>query len=87
MSASLMNTIIKNNRNMLPQREKFKKTLGGYNTDKQTAYDLPKATSKQLSAIRKRMQAERRVWWVKVIALTLIIFLGLVWGVVVVLLH
>ncbi len=77
MSASSMNTIIKNNRNLLPQREKFKNRLGGYRSKKHTEYNLPTATSKQLSAIRKRMQNERKLWWVKAIGLTAILCLGL----------
>ena len=77
-ASSSMNTIIKNNRKLLPQRDRFKNRLGGYNSKKKTEYNLPKATSKQLRDIRKKMRLERKIWWIKVITLTAIIFLGLI---------
>lgn len=74
MASASMNTIINNNKKLLPKRDRFKNRLGGYNPNKKTVYNLPKATSKQLRDIRKKMQQERKVWWIKVIALTIIIF-------------
>ncbi|MEM9678985.1 MAG: hypothetical protein AAF901_01565 [Bacteroidota bacterium] len=70
MAIQMMNTIIKNNRNLLPKRDKFKNTLGGYGSDKKTEYNLPKATPKQLNAIRKRLRQEYQIRMLKVIGLT-----------------
>ncbi|MBT8244637.1 MAG: hypothetical protein HKP48_07490 [Winogradskyella sp.] len=77
MGSASMNTVIENNRKLLPKRDKFKNRLGGYNSNKKTEYNLPKATSKQLRDIKKRMLQERKIWWIKVIVLTVILFLGL----------
>lgn len=78
MSIQAMNTVIKNNRKLLNQRDRFKNRLGGYNSSKKTEYNLPKATNKQLRAIKKRMETERKVWWVKVVILTFILFIILI---------
>ncbi|SHG61104.1 hypothetical protein [Winogradskyella jejuensis] len=73
MASASMNTIINNNRKLLPNREKFKNRLGGYKPNKKTEYNLPKASAKQLRDIRKRMQAERKIWMLKAMALTIIV--------------
>jgi hypothetical protein len=72
-------TVINYNRNLLPQRDKFKNRLGGYDPNKKTAYNLPKATKKQLKDIRERLKEERKVRMLKVFTLSLILFLGLVY--------
>ena len=72
-----MSTSVKNNLKLLLKREKFKHTLGGYSKNRKTEYNLPKATSKQLRDIRRKMHQERKIWWVKVIAITVILFLAL----------
>ncbi|MGJ8548617.1 hypothetical protein [Winogradskyella wichelsiae] len=74
MSGSAMNTVIKNNRRLLPQRAKFKNRLGGYDPHVTTEYDFPSATTKQLKAIGKRLRKERKVRMLKVLILTLMIF-------------
>ncbi len=74
-----MITILKNNERMMGKRTKFKKTLGGYGKNNKTEYNLPKATPKQLREIRRRLKKENRILWVKIIGLTLIIFITLVW--------
>ena len=74
MSASAMNTVIKNNLRLLPQRAKFKNRLGGYDSQVKTVYNFPKATTKQLNAIGMRLREERKVRMLKVIVLTLVIF-------------
>ena len=80
MSILAMNLTIKNNRKLLQKRDKFQNTLGGYNSDKKTTYNLPDATSKQLNRIRKRMKAERQIWWVKITVVTLVGFFGVIVG-------
>lgn len=72
MASQSMITIIRNNRKLLPNRDKFKTRLGGYNSKKKTEYNLPKASEKQLREIRKRIQNENKIYWIKVVALTLI---------------
>ena len=73
-STQAMITAIKNNEKIRRQkRERFKKqTTGGYGSNSRTEYNLPEATPEQLEAIRNRMQKERKVWWVKVIVLTVV---------------
>tara|TARA_Y100000815_G_scaffold106518_1_gene95305 strand:+ start:1492 stop:1773 length:282 start_codon:yes stop_codon:yes gene_type:complete len=78
MSSNSMQ-VINFNRNQLSQREKFKYTLGGYKEGKTTEYNLPKATVKQLKSIRKRLVEERKIRMFKVILVTAIIFLMLLW--------
>ncbi len=80
MPSNSMN-VINFNRKQLPHRDRFINRLGGYNSDKKTEYNFPKATAKQLKAIRKRLKAERKVRMFKVIILSLILFLGLVYAV------
>lgn len=78
MSIGAMNTSLNNNRKLLPKRDRFKSTLGGFNSESKTEYNLPKATSKQLRDIRKQLQAERKSRLAKTIVLTAILFVGLV---------
>lgn len=81
MGAQTMITILKNNERMMGKRVKFKKTLGGYGKHNKPEYNFPKATPKQLKAIAKRLKEERKIRMVKVIALTIIIFSGLVYAI------
>lgn len=71
-------TVINYNRNQLQKRDKFKHTLGGYDPDKKTVYNLPNATTKQLKEIRKRLKVEHNLRMTKVVILTLILSLVLV---------
>lgn len=82
MAILAMNITIKNNRKLLPKRDKFKNRLGGYNSKEKTEYNLPTATTKQLRDIRKRMKIERQIWWIKVTIATLIGFVGLIAGLI-----
>ncbi len=77
MAIMAMNLAIKNNRKLLPQRDKFKRTLGGYSVSKTTEYNLPKATTKQLSFLRKNLQRDRKIRMLKVVALTIVLFVTL----------
>ena len=74
MHGNSMNVSVKNNLKLRKKRDKFKFSLGGYNRNKKTEYNLPKTNAKQLRDIRKRMQAERREWWVKAVTLSIIVF-------------
>ncbi len=76
MSANSM-SVINNNRKLLPQRDMFKNRLGGYGAEKKTQYNLPKATTKQLKEIRKRLKEDRKTRMQKVVLLTIILFFGL----------
>lgn len=77
MSIQAMNTSLKNNRKQIPKRDRFKNRLGGYNSDKKTEYHMPKATSKQLRDIRKRLQSQRKLRMIKVCSVTAILFFRL----------
>lgn len=81
MAIQAMNTAIKNNNLMRTKREKFKKTLGGYGKNKKTEYNFPKATTKQLKEIARRLKEERKIRMIKVVALTIILSLGLVYAI------
>ncbi|ARV10221.1 hypothetical protein BTO05_11450 [Winogradskyella sp. PC-19] len=74
MHGNSMNTSVRNNLKLLKKRDKLKNRLGGYDASKTTEYNFPKASSKQLRDIKKKMKEERRNWWFNVIMLTLINF-------------
>ena len=69
-----MITSIKNNLSLLPKRDRLRYRLGGYNLNKKTEYNLPKATTKQIKAIAKRTKEEHNIRMAKVIVVTIIIF-------------
>ncbi|GGI56751.1 hypothetical protein [Winogradskyella haliclonae] len=77
MGSASMNTIMNNNRKLLPLRDRFKNRLGGYNSDKKTEYNLPKANAKQLKDISRRLKEEHKSRMLKIIVVTVILFLGL----------
>lgn len=72
--------VINYNRNQLPKREKFKNLLSGYKRSRKTEYDLPKASTKQLNEIGKRLKEERKVRMLKVILFTIILSVFLLIG-------
>lgn len=76
MHGNSMNTSVRNNLKLLKKRDKhkLKNRLGGYDASKTTEYNFPKASSKQLRDIKKKMKEERRNWWFNVIVLTLMNF-------------
>ncbi|WP_179005042.1 hypothetical protein [Winogradskyella forsetii] len=78
MSAGAMITSVRNNLNLLSKRDRMKNRLAGFNSDKKTEYNLPKATTKQLKDIAKRLKEERKIRMLKVISLTVLGFFGLV---------
>lgn len=74
-----MITILKNNERMMGKRTKFKKTLGGYGKNRKTEYNFPKATPKQLREIRQKLKKENQILWIKILGITVIIIISLVW--------
>lgn len=78
MSASFMITILKNNENLLSKRKRFKNKQIGYNLNNKVEYNLPKASKKELNEIKKKLVEERKIRMLKVVLLTLILFLGLI---------
>jgi hypothetical protein len=74
-----MNIAIKNNRNLLSKRNRLAKRLGGFNANKKTEYNLPIATTKQLKDIGKRLKNDGKIRMIKVVLLTLFLFMGLVY--------
>lgn len=54
-----MNVVLKNNRRLLPKRDKFKHVPGGYGKDK-VDYNLPESTPRVLSSIREKIKQEQR---------------------------
>lgn len=76
MSIQAMIISIRNNNLMRSERVKFKRSTGiGY--AEKPNYNFPKATNKQLKSIRKQLRRQHINRMVKVILLTIIIFLGL----------
>ena len=64
---------------MLDKSKRFRKSLGGYGKNRKVEYNLPEATPKQLRDIREKLKKENQLLWIKVIGLTLIVLIGLVW--------
>ncbi|WP_115461252.1 hypothetical protein [Winogradskyella aurantiaca] len=78
MSAShTMNVVLRNNALLLKKRSKRKWTLVSNSKRSAKGYNLPKASSKTLRDIRKKMKTENQIRSAKVFALTAIIFLVL----------
>lgn len=75
-----MISILRSNKNiMLDKSKRFRKTLGGYNKNGKTEYNLPKATPEQLQEIRKKLKRENRIMWIKVVGVSSVIIIALVW--------
>ena len=74
-----MITALNNNDKMRSQRAKFKRTLGGYDKNRKTEYNLPKATPLQLAEIRKRLKREHKILWIKIVGVSTVIIIALVW--------
>ncbi|WP_369997383.1 hypothetical protein [Winogradskyella sp.] len=79
MAGTSMVVSVKNNLKLLSKRDRLKNRLGGYNSEVKTEYDLPKASNKQLSTLAKRLKEERKIRMTKVIIVTAILFIGLVY--------
>jgi len=78
-SESMISTLKSNKGIMLDKSKRFRKTLGGYNKQRQSIGDLPKATPQQLKEIRKRIKIENKLLWIKVVMLSILIIGILVW--------
>ena len=77
-SVQAMITTLKNNEKMRSKRGDFKRSVhsSGYSKQK-PEYNFPEATPQMLKEIRERLQKERKRRTYKVVALTIILFLGL----------
>ncbi|NQX84890.1 MAG: hypothetical protein HRT67_03120 [Flavobacteriaceae bacterium] len=76
-----MNTVLKNNRNLLSnsKRDKFKNSIGRSNKKEKTKLvDLPRARRHQLRAIKAKMMSQRRIRAVKVGVVFSVVFGGLI---------
>lgn len=82
MSANSMITSVRNNLNQLSSRKKLRNRLGGINFKKNTEYNFPKATTKQLKDLRKRLKEEQKSRMLKVVSLTIVLFVLLFWVVI-----
>jgi len=78
MSIMATNITIKNNRKLLPQRDRFKNTLGGYSSGRKTEYNLPKAKAEHLKHIKNQLKKDRNIRMIKVVVLTIMLFLLLI---------
>ncbi|WP_400076847.1 hypothetical protein [Winogradskyella sp. R77965] len=79
LGESMISTMKSNKSIMLDKSKRFKKTLGGYGKNKKLEYDFPTATPKQLRDIRQKLKKENQILWVKIIGLTIVISIALVW--------
>ena len=79
MSGSTMISV-RNNLNLLSKRKKLRNRLGGYNPNCKTEYNLPSATPKQLKDISKRIKEEQNIRMLKLISVTVILFVLLLCG-------
>ncbi|MCT4630699.1 hypothetical protein [Winogradskyella sp.] len=80
MGASSMILSIRNNLNLLSNRKKLKNRLGGYYSESKQEYNLPKASKTELNALAQRLQKEYKIRMTKVIIITILLFLGLVYA-------
>lgn len=78
-----MNVVLKNNKNLLNKRKKFRKTLGGYGNEEKTEYDFPKAQSHTIRRLKERIKYEneqilkRRI--IVFIAISIILITGFIY--------
>lgn len=79
-SIGSMNTILKNNRNLLsnPKREKFKNRIGGYDKNSKTEFDLPEAKPHVLHSVKANVIAQQKARERKVIIVFSIVFASFV---------
>ena len=76
-SAQAMITIIKNNRNMMSKRDKFKKASGGFNII-EGKYQYPKTSEKELRELRLRLKEEKRKRQIKIYVILGVIVMFLI---------
>lgn len=77
-----MITTLKNNEKMRSKRSKFKTSVGSYRRKQKPEYDFPEATPELLETIKEKLQKEQRRRMVIVWVLTVLIFLGLVYVII-----
>ena len=79
LGESMISTIKSNKSIMLNKSKRFRKTQGGYGKNRKTEYDFPKASPEKLIHIRKRLKRENRLLWTKVVSVSAVIIIGIVW--------
>ncbi|MBC2844528.1 hypothetical protein [Winogradskyella flava] len=79
LGESMISTVKSNKNIMLDKSKRFRKTLGGYNKNRTTEYNLPNATPEQLLEIRKGLKKENKIMWLKVVGISTVIIIALVW--------
>ncbi|WP_179321279.1 hypothetical protein [Winogradskyella helgolandensis] len=58
---SMMSTLRSNNAIKLDKSKRFRKTLGGYDKQRKTEYNFPKATPQQLEMIKYKLKRENQI--------------------------
>ena len=76
---SMISTLKSNTSIMLNQSKRFRKTIGGNNKQRQSTGNLPNAIPQQLKEIRERIKREKKLLWIKVMMLSVLIIGILVW--------
>ncbi|MBU2927548.1 hypothetical protein [Winogradskyella psychrotolerans] len=76
---SMMSTLRSNKVIMLNKSKRFRKTLGGYDKQRKTEYNFPKATPEHLEQLRQKLKKENQILWGKVISVSLLCLGSLLW--------
>lgn len=79
LGESMRSTLKSNKSIMLDKSKRFRKTLGGYDKNRKIEFNLPKATPEQLKEIRRKLKKENQNLWIKILSITAILIVGLVW--------
>ncbi|MBC3845137.1 hypothetical protein H8K90_01985 [Winogradskyella echinorum] len=79
LGESMRSTLKSNKSIMLDKSKRFRKTLGGYDKNRKIEFNLPKATPEQLKEIRQKLKKENQNLWIKILSITAILIVGLVW--------
>ncbi|WP_369997386.1 hypothetical protein [Winogradskyella sp.] len=75
-----MASALKSNKSIkIDKSKRFRKTPGGYAKNRKVKYELPKATPEQLQEIKTRIKRENKIMWIKVVLLSTVIIIALVW--------
>lgn len=79
LGESMRSTLKSNKSIMLDKSKRYRKTLGGYDKNRKIEFNLPKATPEQLKEIRQKLKKENQNLWIKILSITAILIVGLVW--------
>lgn len=75
--ASTMNAVIKNNRNLLKKRDKFKIAQGSFNIV-EGKYKYVETSAKELRELRKCLKEEKRVRQIKIYTILSFIMISII---------